>query len=411
MSELQLLAMAYAGFLALIAVEFLWSWLRADGGYRLEEFIVNIGHGILYQVWDSFTKVLFMVPFMMVAAWVPWSTLPLDAPWAWLLAVVLFDFSTYWAHRHHHEINILWAIHSAHHAAEDFNLAAALRQPLLQNTFKWLWRLPLALVLPVEMFVGAVVFDYLYQFLQHTRYVGRLGPLEWVLNTPSHHRVHHGRQEAYLDKNYGGILIIWDRMFGTFEPEVEEADVGLTQPLGTYNALWANLEIWARLVRATGRAQGWNKLRVWFVGPAELHRVAPGGPSYPPQELDSMRLRPVMRLYVAAAGMPIPLLLAWSILGGETWSLAARVAVALAIVLGVVALGGLLEEKAWARWLESTRWVLTGAVGAVLLQLPWLLLPGLLVAAVVHVLGREPQRRPASEGELPLGGPASVTRA
>ena len=400
MSELQLLAIAYAGFMALIGAEFLWSLFRADGGYRLDEFVVNIGHGVLYQVWDSFTKVFFMVPFMLVAAWVPWPTMPLDSPWAWLLAVVLFDFTTYWAHRHHHEINILWAIHSAHHAAEDFNLAAALRQPLLQNTFKWLWRLPLALVLPIEMFVGVVVFDYLYQFLQHTRYVGTLGPLEWVFNTPSHHRVHHGRQDVYLDKNYGGILIIWDRMFGTFQAETEDSDVGLTEPLGTLNALWANLAIWARLIQASRRAHGWDKLRVWFVGPADLSRVAPGGPTFPPQTHDSASLPLGLKLYVAVAGMPIPGLLSWSILAGESWSLTERVGLALTIVLAIVALGGLLEQRAWAPWVESARWLLTGAVTALIVQASWPLIPMFLAAGVVHAATRAPVEHSAIDGHL-----------
>merc|ERR1712185_263923 len=98
--------------------------------------------------------------------------------------------------------------------------------------------------MPLKMFVGLVVFDYLYQFVQHTQYVPKLGPIEWIFNTPSHHRVHHGRQELYVDKNYGGILIIWDRLFGTFQEEQEEADFGITMPPNSLNAVWGNFVLW-----------------------------------------------------------------------------------------------------------------------------------------------------------------------
>ena len=379
MDELKLLAGAYVVFLGLIAVEVAWSARRRDGGYRIGEAIVNVGHGVLYQVWDSFTKVLVMAPFVFVAAWVPWQTLPSNAVWGWVVGIVAYDFMSYWAHRHHHEVHVLWAIHGAHHAAEDFNLAAALRQATFQHLFKWLWKLPLALVIPVKMLVGIVVFDFLYQFVQHTRYVPKLGPLEWVFNTPSHHRVHHGREAKYLDRNYGGILIVWDRLFGTFQEEEEEPTYGLTKPLNTLNALWANLAIWAELVRASGRARGFDRVKLWFAGPGSLERLAPGVEHVESQPVANADIPLRMRVYVVATALVIPPLLAWMLLVGDVWPLAARVALGGFIVASVVALGGLVEGRGWAAPFEVAR-IAVGVLGfAFALSSGWPVMVGVAV--------------------------------
>ena len=142
------------------------------------------------------------------------------------------DCAYYWFHRIAHEYNAPWAGHVVHHSSEDYNLAVALRQGTFQGLFSWVFYLPLALLgFPPAWFAAMTSFDLLYQFWIHTRAIGKLGPLEWVLNTPSHHRVHHARNPKYLDKNYAGTLIIWDRMFGTFQAEEEEPVYGLTKPL------------------------------------------------------------------------------------------------------------------------------------------------------------------------------------
>ena len=188
----------------------------------------------------------------------------------WLAAIVLFlgvDCAYYWFHRIAHEYNAPWAGHVVHHSSEDYNLAVALRQGTFQGVFSWVFYLPLALLgYPPAWFAAMSSFDTLYQFWIHTRLIGKLGPLEWVLNTPSHHRVHHGRNPKYLDKNYAGTLIIWDRMFGTFQAEEEEPVYGLTKPLNSWNPLWANLHVWRDLCRDAWLAPRWvDKLRIWFM--------------------------------------------------------------------------------------------------------------------------------------------------
>ena len=311
MTELQMLAIAYLFFMSLIGLEFAVSHRKRDNGYRIGEAVVNIGHGILYQVFDFLTKAVVAIPFLAVSAFVSWQVLPTDALWAWVVGVILFDLTTYWAHRHHHAIHGLWAIHGVHHAAEDFNFAAALRQPAFQRVFSWLWRLPLALVMPIEMFIGVTVFDFLYQFVLHTRYVGKLGPIEWVMNTPSHHRVHHGTEEKYLDKNLGGILIVWDRLFGTFQVEEEEPTYGLTKPLGSLNAAWGNLAIHVELWQASRHVPGLRKLAVWLTGPERLETLAPDPTSQAPPIHDDQAVPWALRTYVVVSAMPLPALLGW----------------------------------------------------------------------------------------------------
>jgi len=154
---------------------------------------------------------------------------------AWVLLFFADDFCYYWYHRVSHECRLFWASHVVHHSSQHYNLSTALRQPWVTMTTLPFW-VPLALVgfSPAQIVIMQSI-SLLYQYWIHTEAIQRLGPLEWVLNTPSHHRVHHASNLQYLDKNYGGILIIWDRLFGTFAPEVEKPVYGLTKNINTFN--------------------------------------------------------------------------------------------------------------------------------------------------------------------------------
>jgi sterol desaturase/sphingolipid hydroxylase (fatty acid hydroxylase superfamily) len=155
--------------------------------------------------------------------------------WAWVLLFFADDFCYYWFHRIHHECRFFWASHVVHHSSQHYNLSTALRQTWTPMT-GWPFWAPLALLgFSPAMIITAQSASLLYQYWIHTESIGRMGPLEWVLNTPSHHRVHHASNPQYLDKNYAGILIIWDRLFGTFAPEVERPVYGLTKNLQTFN--------------------------------------------------------------------------------------------------------------------------------------------------------------------------------
>ena len=170
-----------------------------------------------------------------------------------------------------HRVAVLWAAHAVHHQSEDYNLGTALRQTSSGFLLGWLFYLPMAVLgVPPLVFGVVALIDLLYQFWVHTQQVGRLGWFDRWFCSPSNHRVHHAVNDRYLDKNYGGILIIWDRLFGTFkaEDELEPIVYGTRTPLSSFNPLWANLQVYRDLVLNSWRARSWaDKLRVWFKPP------------------------------------------------------------------------------------------------------------------------------------------------
>jgi sterol desaturase/sphingolipid hydroxylase (fatty acid hydroxylase superfamily) len=158
--------------------------------------------------------------------------------WTWIVLLFAEDLCYYWFHRVHHEVRLFWGAHVNHHSSRYFNLSTALRQPLLTPLTGPIFWAPLPLIgFAPWMVLTAQAWSLLYQFWLHTEVVDRLGPLEWVMNTPSHHRVHHGKNVAYLDKNHAGIFILWDRLFGTFAQEAEPVVYGLTKDIQTFNPL------------------------------------------------------------------------------------------------------------------------------------------------------------------------------
>ncbi|XP_071239026.1 alkylglycerol monooxygenase-like isoform X2 [Salvelinus alpinus] len=167
------------------------------------------------------------------------------------------------------ELNFLWAAHQVHHSSEYYNLSTALRQSLTQQFSSWVFYLPMALAVPPSVFAVHIQFNLLYQFWIHTEVIRDMGPLEWVLNTPSHHRVHHGRNEYCIDKNYGGALIIWDRLFGTFAPEGDKVVYGLVHKINTYEILQIQFHYYKYLWRRFNRYKKiFNKLGVLWKGPS-----------------------------------------------------------------------------------------------------------------------------------------------
>ena len=187
----------------------------------------------------------------------------------WTVALVGWDFIYYWDHRLSHESRFFWASHVNHHSSEEFNLSTALRQPWTAfQTAIFVAFLAVIGVRP-DLIVLAGAINLLYQFWIHTETVDRLGPLEWVLNSPSHHRVHHGSNPIYLDRNYGGILIVWDRLFGSFQVEDEPVVYGLTKNIHTYNVWKIVTHEWRALGADVRRADRWSHRlgHVWH-GPA-----------------------------------------------------------------------------------------------------------------------------------------------
>jgi sterol desaturase/sphingolipid hydroxylase (fatty acid hydroxylase superfamily) len=199
--------------------------------------------------------------------------------WAWVTCWLFVDFMAYWAHRFGHECRLGWAAHVPHHSSEQYNLSTALRQSWTHFFFA-VFFFPIALFgFDPKMVFLVNAANTIYQFWIHTQLIGKLGPLEWFLNTPSHHRVHHGSNEQYLDKNYGASLIIWDRIFGTFEPEQEKVVYGLTKNIKSYNLMTISFHEWRDMIADMRKAPTWS---VWFKHlfyPPGWQPETPSGPS------------------------------------------------------------------------------------------------------------------------------------
>jgi sterol desaturase/sphingolipid hydroxylase (fatty acid hydroxylase superfamily) len=248
-------------------LELAWSWQKNLKLYRLNDAITNISCGIGQQILGIVFKTVIFFGYF----WLYENARIFSIPSNWFWWIVLFigvDFCYYWFHRMGHEVNAIWATHVVHHQSEDYNLSVALRQSWFQSFFSNLFYLPLA-VLGFDPFIAITViaFNTLYQFWIHTELIRNMGWFELVFNTPSHHRVHHGSNPKYIDKNHGGTLIIWDRIFGTFQQEDEKVVYGITTPLNSWNPLWANFHYWKELISIASRSKGFNKIKVFLAMP------------------------------------------------------------------------------------------------------------------------------------------------
>ncbi|XP_069769856.1 alkylglycerol monooxygenase isoform X2 [Narcine bancroftii] len=256
-------------FVGMMIIELVITWFqKGQIVFRLNDACSSISAGILSRLPTIFGRGLELSGYIYIWENFRIYVLPWDSLWTWWLAFLGVDFAYYWIHRMSHEVNIMWAAHQVHHSSEDYNLSTALRQSVLQKYFSWIFNLPMALFIPPSIHAVHLQFNLLYQFWIHTEIIGNLGPLELMLNTPSHHRVHHGRNLYCIDKNYGGTLIIWDRIFGTFEPENKKVIYGLTHPINTFEPLWTQFHhfiyIWKTFWTTSGIN---NKIFVIFKGP------------------------------------------------------------------------------------------------------------------------------------------------
>ena len=271
---MDLIALAVPFFLLALLLELIVDRVRGTGYYRTNDAINSLSAGTLSVTFGYFTRLLPAAIWAYVLQ--NFALIEIDPTWfdfsargvaLWALALIAFDFCYYWAHRMGHEISILWAAHAVHHQSEDYNLSTALRQTSTGFLFTWVFYLPLFLLgMPFEVFVTVNALDLIYQFWVHTRHIDRLGWMEWIFVTPSNHRVHHAQNELYIDRNYGGILIVWDRLFGTFQDELEDEPVvfGVRKPLANWNPFWANLQVYDYLWFDAVRTARWrDKLGVW----------------------------------------------------------------------------------------------------------------------------------------------------
>ena len=264
-------ALLYAipGFMVLMLIEIAYGHYVKNQKYRLFDTLSSLSSGVTNVLKDSLGLALVLVSYPFLASRL--AVVEVSNSWlTWVIAFVVIDFAGYWNHRLSHRVNIFWNQHVIHHSSEDFNLACALRQSISNVVgYTAILLLPAAL-LGVEYSVIAVLAPlHLFgQFWYHTQHIGKLGFLEYILVTPSQHRVHHAINEQYIDKNLGQIFSVWDRLFGTFQEELDEVPprYGVLKPAMTYNPLWINFQHAYNLAFDAWHAKRFtDKLRIWFM--------------------------------------------------------------------------------------------------------------------------------------------------
>ncbi|XP_069983034.1 alkylglycerol monooxygenase [Penaeus vannamei] len=244
---------------------------------RANESLASIGVGILHEATGFLTVGFILLGYEWLYQWriLDWAW---DSLVTWWASLLLVDMCYYWVHRANHEINFLWAVHQVHHSSEDFTLSSALRLSIFQRLVHFGFYQPLALLgIPKTSVVVHLGLNYLFQFWVHTDVIRKLGPIEWVFCTPSHHRVHHGSNKWCLDKNYGSVLIVWDRLFGTYQEEKEGEEIvfGLVEQPQSMNGVWHEFFYFGEVLQKARGMSSWSdSLRAVFYGPGWV----PGAP-------------------------------------------------------------------------------------------------------------------------------------
>lgn len=363
----RIITLATPVFFLLIFIELIVGLLRSKNTYRTNDAINSISLGVLSQISSVFMRFLRIGIYAWLVQHIALFDLPVHSLWVWVSGLLLYDLCYYWLHRMSHEVNVLWAAHVVHHQSEDYNLSTALRQTSSGALLGWIFYVPMAVLgYPLEVFAAVALIDLLYQFWVHTQQIGKLGWFDRIFVSPSNHRVHHAVNDIYLDKNYGGILILWDRLFGTFieERDTETIVYGTRSPLRSWNPLWANLEVYKALWLDAWRARAFmDKLRIWIARPG--WRPADAAAAWPSTSFDLQRPlyhphlpRPAQ--FYCLTQFAIILLVATHFLGShQSMPLLQSIGYAAWLAAGLWITGGLMEMQTHHVILEALRQIST----------------------------------------------------
>jgi alkylglycerol monooxygenase len=359
-------------FFLLISIEVLIQQFSKKKLYRFNDALTNISCGVTQQVSGVFLKLfgigLYVLVYEYLRIW--------EIPSNWYTLIILFiatDFTYYWAHRMSHEINLFWSGHVVHHQSEDYNLSVALRQSSFQVIWTSAFYFPLAIIgfRPIDFALMAALTT-LYQFWIHTELIGKMGFIEKFMVTPSHHRVHHGRDPKYIDRNHGGAFIVWDMMFGTYQEEQETPTYGITSPVKSWNPVWANFSHYKIMLHELKQISGFiDKIKYLFYKPGWFPKDLGGYRPAPKVDHDSYQK------YTTASSKSLNLYVLTQyavLLGATTWFLFTqaqmemplKITIAILIGLASVTVGALFENKSWAKWVEVLRVILYALVPAYL---------------------------------------------
>jgi alkylglycerol monooxygenase len=352
-------------FFILIGIELLVERFTHQNLYRLPDAIANLSCGITSQLSGLFLKIFGIGIYQYLFE--HFAFLTLEKNWVyWVVLILLVDLAYYWAHRMSHEINLFWGGHVVHHQSEEYNLSVALRQSSLQVIWTFGFSLPIAFLgFETLDFALIAAFNTLYQFWIHTETIGKLPRwIELIFNTPSHHRVHHGRDPKYIDKNHAGSLIIWDRMFGTFQEEEEKPTYGITKPINSWNAVWANVSHYADMMEDIKRIPKWSdRIKYLFKKPGWLPEYMGGYRPAPAVDKATYRKYDTpsplsLNLYVLFQYVLCLVGTALFLFNTKNFDLNQKIFITALIALVVVNCGVLFEQRSWVKWSEWFRIIL-----------------------------------------------------
>lgn len=357
--ELNYLAFVLPAFFFFCGLEYYLSLKKDNKVYHFSETISNLNVGIFERTCDLFVTALFH--FYFVWLYNNYAVFNIKATvLTWILLFLATDLLWYWYHRLGHRVNLLWSAHVVHHQSDDFNYTVSARITIFQAFFRAIfWSFIPILGFPPQMITIILLLHGAYPFFTHTQLVGKLGLLEKVLVTPSHHRVHHSSNEKYLDKNFGDMLIIWDKIFGTFieEDEKEETKYGITDPLNSYSFLWQHfhflLEIGVSFKRAKGFKARWRTL---FGTPEEID---PGIRKELEQKLlvapSQKTLSPQLRQFTVANTLFTLGFVFFFLLFGYYQTPYQLIVGGLFVLVSVIYTGAILEQRRWIFHIEFAR--------------------------------------------------------
>ena len=355
--KLNILAFAVPLFISLMLLEYFVAKKRKLDYFNLHNSIANISIGIAERMCDVLIAGTFYFVYDFIQRKYGIFNIK-PGVLLWIFLLLSTDFLWYWYHRLAHEINLLWAVHVVHHQSEDFNYTVSARITLMQAFVRTcFWAVLPLLGFPASMITTMLLIHGIYPFFIHTRLIGKLGILEYILVTPSHHRVHHASNEKYLDKNYGDVFIIWDKLFGTFQKEGEEPVYGLTKPLNTYSFLWQHFHFYIELwISFCSKKTIKEKLSVLFGRPDKI------------DPLVRARAEKIFRLEKGSNAITAPLnrYVIWQIilllvslfvfiLFEKYCGAAFKAIIALVVLLTLINCGAIMERKKWVFHIELIR--------------------------------------------------------
>lgn len=383
--KLNYIAFAVPFFAFFMLLEYYISKIKNRKVHQINESVANLNVGIAERITDLLTTGTFFFIFTWLNA--NFSIFSIESSvTTWILLFLATDLLWYWYHRFGHTVNLFWATHIVHHQSDDFNYTVAARITIFQAIARGLFWCVLPIIgFKAEMITVLLLIHGTYPFFTHTQLVGKLGWLEYIIVTPSHHRVHHSSNPEYLDKNYGDMLIVWDKIFGTYIEETTDPKYGLTKSLDSYSFLWQHFHYVLELMVAFRMAKTFrDKLKVIFGGPNDIdERIRlllerkfskkAANVQYSNKLLNAIMVKTIVTLVV----------LFFTILFSEYIAPSNVFLLAGFIILSVIVTGAMLEQKKWIFHLEFLRICIIGYVGVSVFSNPLLL----FVAALLGIIG------------------------